>query len=265
MASTSVVGFANFVPIAEAPQGQAQEYNGDDTLIDENFRELAKEGITRENICILTEYSPALTDDNKRIIMQRYGDGEEARKRLIKINEFIENVVIDGYGFNDLDIPIIRIIAYIHYRLWHENAISILDIERLTRGTTQLSPEAEDNIIYIYGEERGIKRIKRINNFFSFLYENSTAHIFDRDDVDIIDPSGQQQVKLIPYEPSAQPHAVQQEKPQCTICFANEDDEDAAAKQKTLVSTPCNHIFHSACIEEWLKTHSTCPLCRRQF
>ena len=258
MTSTSVVDFANFVPLQVNPEGEApqgEEYNGDDTLIDELYRELAKEAITRENISILTNNSPVLTDANKRIIMQRYGDDEEARKHLIKINELIETLVIDGDGFNGLDVPINSIIAYINFRLWHENGISMMqDIERLTRGTAQLLPEAEDDILYMYGEESGIKRIERIKNLFRFLYENSMEHI-------IGESNAAQQFKLIPYEPSAQSHAAQQEGQQCTICY----DDDDAAKQKTLVSTPCNHIFHSACIEEWLKTHSTCPLCRRQF
>ena len=272
MASTSVVDFANFVPIAEAPQGQAQGegWDGEETLLDVYFKELAKEGITRENISILTNNRPVLTNATKRIIMKRYGDGKEARKHLIKINELIETVVIDGYGFNGINIPVDSIIAYINWCLWHEHGISMTqDIERITF-EGQLSSEAEEHILYIHGEKRGTKRIERINNFFMFLYENGMRYLFN-DDYDALDEYNDEYhgIKLIPYKPAAQPNVVQQEKPQCAICFANEDDEDAmkqyTAKQKTLVSTSCKHIFHSACIMEWLKSHFTCPLCRNQL
>ena len=104
MASTSVVDFANFVP-QEARVLQEEEYY-DETLLDEIYRDLAKEGITRENISILTNNSPVLTDANKQIIMQRYKDEQEARAHLINTNELIEYLVIDLYGENDLDVPI---------------------------------------------------------------------------------------------------------------------------------------------------------------
>ncbi len=47
---------------------------------------------------------------------------------------------------------------------------------------------------------------------------------------------------------------------ECSICLTsfNETEE----KQVTL---KCNHIFHEACIETWIKTATTCPLCRYQI
>ena len=197
--------------------------------------------------------------------MEHNGDNDKARKRLIKINELIETLVIDGYGENGLNVNINSIISYIYFRLYHEEGITMLDIEGLTGRNPYLTPEAEDDIIYMYGEDRGIKRIDRINNFLRVLFEHTTSHILNAAQQDPeLAPEPANEVKLTPYDPSGQSHAAQQEGHQCTICFANEDDEDAT-QHKTLVSTPCNHIFHSACIKEWFKTHSTCPLCRRAF
>lgn len=32
--------------------------------------------------------------------------------------------------------------------------------------------------------------------------------------------------------------------------------------RRTYMITPCNHIFHSECLEEWMKTRLVCPYCR---
>ncbi|AQK70414.1 E3 ubiquitin-protein ligase ATL6 [Zea mays] len=43
----------------------------------------------------------------------------------------------------------------------------------------------------------------------------------------------------------------------CAICLADVDKEEAA-KQLPL----CLHVFHRHCIDQWLRGHSTCPICR---
>lgn len=42
---------------------------------------------------------------------------------------------------------------------------------------------------------------------------------------------------------------------QCTICL-----EDVVDNNKTTLK--CNHVFHTACIEQWQR--NTCPNCRRR-
>lgn len=45
---------------------------------------------------------------------------------------------------------------------------------------------------------------------------------------------------------------------QCTTCFDTfKLDEDVGALD-------CNHIFHRPCIEPWLKTKNSCPVCRQK-
>ena len=49
--------------------------------------------------------------------------------------------------------------------------------------------------------------------------------------------------------------------PECIICMTPIERDAPNAGTRTL---GCNHVFHSECIEQWLTTHSDCPLCRTQ-
>lgn len=44
--------------------------------------------------------------------------------------------------------------------------------------------------------------------------------------------------------------------PECCVC-SESYSEDTPMKR-----TPCNHYFHTECLEKWLKVARTCPLCR---
>jgi len=46
------------------------------------------------------------------------------------------------------------------------------------------------------------------------------------------------------------------EKRNCLICLENFETGDKATM------LPCIHMFHSNCIQEWLKSKNTCPLCK---
>lgn len=43
----------------------------------------------------------------------------------------------------------------------------------------------------------------------------------------------------------------------CPICYDEMDRED-----KSITALDCSHIFHGACIGQWLKEKPTCPICR---
>ncbi|KAK6919731.1 Zinc finger, RING-type [Dillenia turbinata] len=46
---------------------------------------------------------------------------------------------------------------------------------------------------------------------------------------------------------------------ECTVCLSVMEDDDMA---RTLPN--CNHTFHMECIDKWLSTRSTCPICRAE-
>jgi len=45
----------------------------------------------------------------------------------------------------------------------------------------------------------------------------------------------------------------------CPICLSEFEEGE---EMKFL---PCTHRFHITCIDHWLETHSTCPICKKDF
>ncbi|XP_042493250.1 RING-H2 finger protein ATL39-like [Macadamia integrifolia] len=43
---------------------------------------------------------------------------------------------------------------------------------------------------------------------------------------------------------------------ECVVCLRCFEDEEIA-----MVLPNCKHLFHAQCINMWLKSHSTCPIC----
>ncbi|CAM0943772.1 unnamed protein product [Alopecurus aequalis] len=46
----------------------------------------------------------------------------------------------------------------------------------------------------------------------------------------------------------------------CAVCLCELDDDD-----RLRLLPKCSHAFHVECIDTWLLSHSTCPLCRRSL
>ncbi|CAM8923239.1 unnamed protein product [Rhodiola kirilowii] len=44
---------------------------------------------------------------------------------------------------------------------------------------------------------------------------------------------------------------------ECPICLNELEDEEVGR-----VLPNCSHVFHASCIDEWLRSNSTCPVCR---
>lgn len=49
---------------------------------------------------------------------------------------------------------------------------------------------------------------------------------------------------------------------QCSVCLSN--NRPSRNHLRFLKQLPCGHAFHPYCINRWLNTRITCPLCRVQ-
>lgn len=70
-------------------------------------------------------------------------------------------------------------------------------------------------------------------------------------------PLPREQIAAIPSEPVTSEQAAANTS--CSVCWENFQLEEMVSR------LPCDHIFHSTCIEPWLQLHATCPICRRSL
>ncbi|CAA7034404.1 unnamed protein product [Microthlaspi erraticum] len=50
---------------------------------------------------------------------------------------------------------------------------------------------------------------------------------------------------------------AEEEERECCICLGGFEEGE-----KMKVLPPCRHCYHCECVDQWLKTESSCPLCR---
>jgi hypothetical protein len=50
-----------------------------------------------------------------------------------------------------------------------------------------------------------------------------------------------------------------QDGPSCAVCL------ESFKRSETIRTLPCSHEFHKKCIDPWLKTNGTCPLCKHNI
>lgn len=78
------------------------------------------------------------------------------------------------------------------------------------------------------------------------IAQSMEEHGLEKKDIEILVPSqefGQLNVKTT--------------QESCSIC------QDNFQSDSTVSPLPCNHIFHTACIQEWGRYKPECPLCKR--
>jgi hypothetical protein len=65
-----------------------------------------------------------------------------------------------------------------------------------------------------------------------------------------------EQLPVIPYDPANFSDGTDKYPTCCPICLDPFDAEQGISQ------TPCNHVYHKNCLNGWLQTSRTCPLCR---
>ncbi|KAH7577014.1 hypothetical protein ACOSP7_002267 [Xanthoceras sorbifolium] len=65
--------------------------------------------------------------------------------------------------------------------------------------------------------------------------------------------------KQSPAADDDQPDAVATATTECSVCLSNLENQEMARMLPN-----CKHTFHAECIDMWLSSHSTCPICRTE-
>lgn len=70
-------------------------------------------------------------------------------------------------------------------------------------------------------------------------------------------PAARSSIESLPTVTISQRHL--RSNPECTVC---KEKYELGSEARQM---PCNHIYHSGCIVEWLSRHNSCPVCRQEL
>lgn len=72
----------------------------------------------------------------------------------------------------------------------------------------------------------------------------------------IYDKNSNKEASIFTYLDKDEIDALIKDENTCSICL------NAYTQEEKVVRLKCNHCFHETCIEAWLKSNKTCPVCR---
>jgi E3 ubiquitin-protein ligase EL5 len=72
-----------------------------------------------------------------------------------------------------------------------------------------------------------------------------------------VDPELLRSLPTKVYRAAAQKGSDAVDRVECAVCLSELQDGEVAR-----FLPPCGHGFHAPCVDKWLASHSTCPLCR---
>jgi E3 ubiquitin-protein ligase EL5 len=72
-----------------------------------------------------------------------------------------------------------------------------------------------------------------------------------------VDPELLRSLPITVYRAAAPKGSAAEDRVECAVCLSELKDGEVAR-----FLPPCGHGFHARCVDKWLASHSTCPLCR---
>jgi len=72
-------------------------------------------------------------------------------------------------------------------------------------------------------------------------------------------PASKKEVENLPKVKITEENISDYKENDCLVCLCDFEIDQISAKMK------CSHIFHDTCINDWLKVHNTCPVCRDEM
>lgn len=161
-----------------------------------------------------------------------------AQSRLISFTDLIEEQHMPNYRF-----PITT----------HNNYFTgFSTTSEIPRIHSQLSSIIRSRYVVNYYDP--LSYMRRNNVIINRPYNNNINNINNSNNfsrLNFIQRENREQHSESDPDPTPEPE-------KCSICWESIND----STKKTLV---CNHSFHRNCVNRWLETNSSCPLCRREI
>lgn len=116
--------------------------------------------------------------------------------------------------------------------------------------------------MYFYGCPYNFLHVQPNYNLLSWLAAYLLLQVFVLFTQDLLGPRWFLPRRFLPdkydYQRPVHVDAEQGESKECVICMSV-----VLPNQRDYMVTPCNHLFHQNCLEQWMEFKMECPTCRR--
>ena len=119
-------------------------------------------------------------------------------------------------------------------------------------------------IMYMYSRSDLLYLNTHTNNILNNTIRNEINSIFREYEEEILNYYPIHYIDIIaPYIESSSSDSIIHDNLICSICL--EDFDNLIEQNKKIRLTLCGHYYCDTCIERWLTSHDTCPMCKYDF